>query len=562
MMPDSPNPFPELFELAAQIRTLEPWKTLHDQDLLLIEMPGEKIPRVVSILGNAESVFAFHLYRREKGIEFWQQIFESGEPLNAGLLRLDLLECEFLDEEEMDPADIGFQKKHGKTTRRAKGWSLFSAYNPGWLPWELTEEEAWELICAMRLFLYFFDELKNRPQFESDAKVVFPLLRLRGGSGDLCPENWVLENGPLPVVGNLASGRNEDAALCRSKEAFAGMEKIKVVSKSTWEAGVVITELPVSSGGGSRPFYSRVALCVDRDSEFLGNPVVYGGDDDDDAGALQRAVAMMAKDSGILPGTIRVSSEMEREALSYLTDLCGIHITVEALEILPVVLDSMLKMMGPGRSPSPVDDLEEEEPASTPQKLPELVGEERYTLRIDIAGATPPIWRRISVAADATFFHLHLAIQDAFLWESAHLHEFIIGPERSGRRIGHLMIGGTEPDFSVTLREVLGKRRKKLTYIYDFGDWWEHKIEVESLESVDPADPSPQCHAGKRVAPIEDCGGIYGFESLIAGDSEWREEWDPEDLKALREGIFDPNSVTFCDANELWESYRCGGMMW
>ena len=49
-----------------------------------------------------------------------------------------------------------------------------------------------------------------------------------------------------------------------------------------------------------------------------------------------------------------------------------------------------------------------------------------YQLRIQLSGISPPIWRRILVAADCTIAELHQTIQLAMGWTDEHLHQFAI----------------------------------------------------------------------------------------------------------------------------------------
>ena len=49
-----------------------------------------------------------------------------------------------------------------------------------------------------------------------------------------------------------------------------------------------------------------------------------------------------------------------------------------------------------------------------------------YQLRIQLSGISPPIWRRILVAADCTIAELHQTIQLAMGWTDEHLHRFTI----------------------------------------------------------------------------------------------------------------------------------------
>ncbi|MBK8051478.1 MAG: plasmid pRiA4b ORF-3 family protein [Anaerolineales bacterium] len=55
----------------------------------------------------------------------------------------------------------------------------------------------------------------------------------------------------------------------------------------------------------------------------------------------------------------------------------------------------------------------------------------------------------------------------------------------------------------------------KFRYTYDFGDGWEHEIEVEEIQAVDPEQKLPQCIKGKRACPPEHIGGAWGYQALL-----------------------------------------------
>ncbi len=72
-------------------------------------------------------------------------------------------------------------------------------------------------------------------------------------------------------------------------------------------------------------------------------------------------------------------------------------------------------------------------------------------------------------------------------WAGGHLHEFVIG---------HDHYGIPDPDYDTppliqredrfTLAAALGAR-KSFTYLYDFGDGWEHRVTVEKILPPEPA---------------------------------------------------------------------------
>ena len=184
-----------------------------------------------------------------------------------------------------------------------------------------------------------------------------------------------------------------------------------------------------------------------------------------------------------------------------------------------------------------------------------------YQIKITLLDIKPPVWRRILIPASATFWDLHVAIQDAMGWEDSHLHEFT-GPDRRAASPLRIGIPGDEPwapdeaalkpGWTVTLSQHLKAAAPKLLYTYDFGDDWEHEILLEKVLPVEPGATYPQCIAGRRACPPEDVGGPWGYArylEAIANPSqpehkelvEWRGPgFEPEK--------FDPSGVRFSDA--------------
>lgn len=172
-----------------------------------------------------------------------------------------------------------------------------------------------------------------------------------------------------------------------------------------------------------------------------------------------------------------------------------------------------------------------------------------FTVRVALDDLEPPIWRQLALAGDLTLAELHDVLQVAMGWTDSHLHHFLMGPgERDFRRLpfvepyaeseGH--DGLVERD--VRLDQVVAEPGHRLYYDYDFGDGWEHTVEVESVAPLDPEAPRARCLAGHRACPPEDVGGIPGYEEVLDAldrPSARRDEWLTEKLGWLPIG-FDP----------------------
>jgi Plasmid pRiA4b ORF-3-like protein len=183
-------------------------------------------------------------------------------------------------------------------------------------------------------------------------------------------------------------------------------------------------------------------------------------------------------------------------------------------------------------------------------------------LKIALRYSKPPIWRRVEVPDTLTFWEFHFVLQILFDWENSHLFEF-----RQGRGSINDFLTGSPPVMpgdednmpewqldprQVTLDEILRKPKDKVTYVYDFGDYWEHDIVVEKVQPLPEHAPLPavRCLAGKRAAPIEDIGGFPGYEQLLevlAEKAAGKRKRLPSEYAGLSK--FDPEEFLLAEYN-------------
>lgn len=143
------------------------------------------------------------------------------------------------------------------------------------------------------------------------------------------------------------------------------------------------------------------------------------------------------------------------------------------------------------------------------------------TLRIELKDTDPLIWRQVEVPTSITLKVLHDIIQITIGWFDYHLWEFTIGERRYGLPMDEDW--GAEPRkqaATVRLRDVLQTKSTVIDYVYDFGDYWEHRITVTNVRSGDPEIAYPHYIAGEVAGPPEDCGGVPGYYELLTARAE------------------------------------------
>jgi hypothetical protein len=172
-------------------------------------------------------------------------------------------------------------------------------------------------------------------------------------------------------------------------------------------------------------------------------------------------------------------------------------------------------------------------------------------IKIVLLGTKPPIWRRVLVLAEFTLEQLHDVVQVTMGWENCHLHQFYIGKRRFGIPDPNEAFMGGSPTINekkTCLANLLNKVGSKATYIYDFGDSWEHALTVEKILPAESGAAYPLCMDGKLAGPPEDCGGIPGFYHMLEALADPNHE-DHEDMRDWIES-FDPEAFSIEAVNQ------------
>jgi hypothetical protein len=172
-----------------------------------------------------------------------------------------------------------------------------------------------------------------------------------------------------------------------------------------------------------------------------------------------------------------------------------------------------------------------------------------HTIKVTLAGSRPPIWRRLQVPSAITLRALHDVVQAAFGWEGYHMWVFETPLGRWGVADRELQITSAA---AKRLDQVAPHEADRLGYTYDFGDDWEHTILVEAVTDPEPGIAYPRCLTGRRACPPEDCGGVWGYDSLIEilADPEHEEHQDRLEWLGLDSaGRFDPAAFDLVQIN-------------
>lgn len=192
--------------------------------------------------------------------------------------------------------------------------------------------------------------------------------------------------------------------------------------------------------------------------------------------------------------------------------------------------------------------MKEKRPSRTKGGTPQA-----YQLKVTLRGIKPRIWRRILMPGSMNLEDLHYVIQTVMGWGNSHLHEFTLRGKEYADPVFEL--DDAEDERRVRLDRCGLQKGASFLYTYDFGDSWEHEIKVEKVLTPEEKLTHPACLAGERAGPPEDCGGVWGYESLLEALSD-PDHPDHEDMLEWVGGRLDPEAFDLEAVNQELQRFR------
>lgn len=185
-----------------------------------------------------------------------------------------------------------------------------------------------------------------------------------------------------------------------------------------------------------------------------------------------------------------------------------------------------------------------------------------HRLKVTLRDVRPPVWRRVEVSSSVTLAQLAHLLTAAMGWEGYHLHQFeIAGALYQRCEFFDDFPFGRRPleEAEHRLGDVLANAGDKARWDYDFGDGWEHDVEVEAIGTPEPDAEYPRCIKGRRACPPEDCGGSWGYANLLEAIVDPNHdrhaeltEWLPSHFESEHFDAHDTSEAMRSPSIELW----------
>jgi hypothetical protein len=163
-------------------------------------------------------------------------------------------------------------------------------------------------------------------------------------------------------------------------------------------------------------------------------------------------------------------------------------------------------------------------------------------LKITLDDVEPKVVRRVEVPLSIRLDRLHAALQAALGWTNGHLWEFRIGETGWGLPDKDWGDGPNDASKTTLIGVIKDTGAKRLAYLYDFGDGWEHTIKIEYIVAPEPGASYPKLVEATGRCPPEDVGGPPGYEEFLEAVADPNHERHAE-IKEWFHADFDPKVV-------------------
>lgn len=172
-----------------------------------------------------------------------------------------------------------------------------------------------------------------------------------------------------------------------------------------------------------------------------------------------------------------------------------------------------------------------------------------FLIKVELQYCHVEVNREFCVPADIRLDKLHDVIQKVMGWHNSHMHMFLTSKGEYG-----VKDDDTESEKTMLLSDIVTAEEPVFYYEYDFGDSWDHILEVTSFDYTNNEEKPIHCISAQGACPPEDVGGGQGYEDFC---QVLLKPEHPEYLEILdwvnygqNETLPWPNRVSLDDINE------------
>ena len=141
----------ELHDAFGSYCDANPWGVLDDIDLVAVRHPSGRYTGYCSVLGSAYGEYGLAVFIGDDGLDGYMEMVDEGLEAESpeSLDRLNALLAVRGDRESLSESERAAMRRAGLRYRGRSAWPIFRSLKPGYVPWQLDEDEAVFLAAAL-----------------------------------------------------------------------------------------------------------------------------------------------------------------------------------------------------------------------------------------------------------------------------------------------------------------------------------------------------------------------------------------------------------------------------
>ncbi|KEF38478.1 Plasmid pRiA4b ORF-3-like protein [Schinkia azotoformans MEV2011] len=295
-----PGNWPRLLELTEELKQLQPWKWIDDDQIFAIQDPETKEYVYCSIMGAGGMEYGLSAFIGVEGIEYLRGLLTANIIDEKYYLKQRSLLISFSNRDELSKEDLQLLKEHGKSYRGKNQWPQFRSFRPGFYPWFLDEEEVRLLSLVIKQVMEVCRLAKKDPNLLAAEDLDWFFTR----EYDHKTRKWI----DMRISVGTSLPMLEDVSLFVNELELQELKRTLKRSNIPLEFDCDYILTPTQDRPNERPYYPRLAFCVERKRGLI----VYSDMvKTNNVGAVaQEALVGLIKQLNSIPREIWIKEEM------------------------------------------------------------------------------------------------------------------------------------------------------------------------------------------------------------------------------------------------------------
>ncbi|MEA3446273.1 MAG: hypothetical protein U9R19_16260 [Bacteroidota bacterium] len=254
--------WPELYELAIEIKKLAPWDWMGESAIFGVEDPGSGKVNYISIMGQIGEHLSVSAYLGEEGLSKYHYFTDNYKNLPPEtILEMPQFMLSFEDRDILGDEDYAIIKNLGLKFRGSFAWPTFKHYSPGFVPYTLEANNHQTMLHILR------QTIDVAKRFENNEELIYPPEPER--EEHYLIRKPTLKNNEITWTDTYRLVKLADKPIeFKISQLSVDSFNNKPASKNIFVADFFMFPNPVNEPG-QKPYFPYLLLLLDKESEMI-----------------------------------------------------------------------------------------------------------------------------------------------------------------------------------------------------------------------------------------------------------------------------------------------------